>query len=109
MAKKTKKTGRTPVRAGEDLPDSRELLADIRELIEAARAGVAQAVYSAQVILHWRVGHRLLADILKYQRAAYGDQIVATVSRQLPADYGRVFAEKSLRPMIQLAASCPRS
>jgi predicted nuclease of restriction endonuclease-like (RecB) superfamily len=108
MAKKTKKTaGRTPVRAKEDLPDSRELLADLRELIEAARAGVAQAVYSAQVILHWRVGHRLLADILKYQRAAYGDQIVATVSRQLTADYGRGFAEKSLRRMIQFADVFP--
>src|SRR4051812_29217377 len=56
ISKKTKKTaGRTPLRAKEDLPDSRELLADLRELIEAARAGVAQAVYSAQVILHWRV------------------------------------------------------
>lgn len=108
MAKKTKKTaGRTPVRAKEDLPDSRGLLADLRELIEAARAGVAQTVYSAQVTLHWRVGHRLLADILKYQRAAYGDQIVATVSRQLTADYGRGFAEKSLRRMIQFADVFP--
>ena len=82
MAKKTQKTtGRTLGRAREELPDSRELLADLHELIKAARAGVAQAVYSAQVILHWRVGHRILADILKYKRAAYGDQIVATVSR----------------------------
>jgi predicted nuclease of restriction endonuclease-like (RecB) superfamily len=108
MAKKAQKTtGRALAIAGEELPDSRELLADLHELIEAARAGVAQAVYSAQVILHWRVGHRILADILKYKRAAYGDQIVATVSRQLTADYGRGFAEKSLRRMIQFADVFP--
>ncbi len=46
------------MRAKEDLPDSRELLADLRELIEA-RSRVAQAVYSALVLLYWQVGHRI--------------------------------------------------
>jgi hypothetical protein len=48
-----------------------------------------------------------VSDILKYKRAAYGDQIVATVARQLTADYGRGFAEKSLRRMIQFADLFP--
>ncbi len=107
MAKKSKRTGQAPAKATEPLLDSTALLADRRELIEAARASVAQAVHSAQVILHWRVGHRILADILKYQRATYGDPIVATVSRQLTADYGRGFAEKSLCGMIPFANLFP--
>ena len=107
MAKKPKPTRQTPVKVLEPLPDSAALLADLRGLIESARAGVAQAVYSAQVVLHWRVGQRILSDILKHKRATYGDQIVATVARQLTADYGRGFAEKSLRRMIQFADAFP--
>lgn len=86
---------------------ARKLIADLRELIEATRTGVARAVYSAQVLLHWQVGHRILAEILRYKRASYGEEIVATVSRQLAADYGRGFAEKSLRRMIQFAQLFP--
>ena len=107
MANKPKPTRRTPAKVPESLPDSTALLAELRALIEAARTGVAQAVYSAQAVLHWRVGQRILAEILKYKRAAYGDAIVATVSRQLTADYGRGFAEKSLRRMIQFADFFP--
>jgi len=86
---------------------ARKLIADLRELIEAARTGVARAVYSAQVLLHWQVGHRILAETLRYKRACYGEEIVATVSRQLAAEYGRGFAEKSLRRMIQFAQLFP--
>ena len=107
MAKKPKPTRRTPVKVPDPLPDSAALLADLRGLIESARAGVAQAVYSAQVVLLWRVGQRILSDILKRKRATYGGQIVATVARQLTADYGRGFAEKCLRRMIQFAVAFP--
>jgi predicted nuclease of restriction endonuclease-like (RecB) superfamily len=107
MAKRPKPTRRTSARASEPLPDSAALLADLRELIDSARAGVARVVYSAQVVLYWRVGRRILSDILKHKRATYGDQIVATVARRLTADYGRGFAEKSLRRMIQFADVFP--
>jgi predicted nuclease of restriction endonuclease-like (RecB) superfamily len=85
----------------------RKLIADIRDLIEASRVGVARAVYSAQVLLHWQVGRRIMADTLRHKRAGYGEEIVATVSRQLSAEYGRGFAEKSLRRMIQFAQLYP--
>ena len=107
MAKKPKPARRNPPKAPETLPDSANLLSDLRGLIDSARTGVAQAVYSAQVVLYWRVGKRILADILEYKRATYGDQIIATVARQLTVDYGRGFAEKSLRRMIQFADVFP--
>jgi predicted nuclease of restriction endonuclease-like (RecB) superfamily len=99
MARKRKTTDPTPAQ----FPGSKKLVTDLRELIEAARSGVAQAVNSAQVVLHWQVGHRILSEILRHRRAAYGDQIVAAVARELTADYGRGFAEKSLRRMVQFA------
>jgi DUF1016 N-terminal domain len=92
MAKQPESTRQIPAKAPEPLPDSVAFLMDVRRLIESARAGVAKAVYSAQVVLYWRVGQRILSDILKHKRATYGDQIVATVARQLTTDYGRGFA-----------------
>ena len=47
----------TPAKAPELIPGSTTLLADLRELIEAPRSAVAQAVNSAQVMLYWQVGH----------------------------------------------------
>ena len=37
----------------------------------------------AQTLLYWRVGRRIHADVLGAQHAAYGEEIVATLSRQL--------------------------
>lgn len=107
MAKKRVPKDRSPIKSTSATPAPRKLLADLRSLIEGARSGVAQAVNSAQVLLYWQVGHRIQSEILRHDRAAYGEEIVATVSRQLSADYGRGFAEKSLRRMIQFARVFP--
>src|SRR3954468_23874808 len=107
MAKKRGPKDRSPTKSTSATPAPRKLLADLRSLIEGARSGIAQAVNSAQVLLYWQVGHRIQTEILRHDRAAYGEEIVATVSRQLSADYGRGFAEKSLRRMIQFARVFP--
>jgi predicted nuclease of restriction endonuclease-like (RecB) superfamily len=107
MAKKRNPSEKTPVRSGARSPSADRLLAELRGLIESARSGVAHAVNSAQVLLYWQVGRRVLSETLGHKRASYGDEIVATVSRQLTAEYGRGFAAKSLRRMIQFAGAFP--
>jgi DUF1016 N-terminal domain len=107
MAKKRTKNEDLPAKTPSENPTETKLIADLRELIESARMGIALAVNSGQVLLYWRVGERILMDVLQSKRAAYGEEIVATVSRQLTADYGRGFAEKSLRRMIQFARIFP--
>jgi predicted nuclease of restriction endonuclease-like (RecB) superfamily len=107
MAKKRAPKGRLSSKRVPVAPATRKLMADLRSLIHATRSGVAQAVNSAQVLLYWQVGQRILTEILRHRRASYGEAIVATVSRQLAADYGRGFAEKSLRRMIQFAQLFP--
>ena len=102
MAKKRVQKGRSPIKSVSATPAPRKLLADLRSLIEGARSGLAQAVNSAQVLLYWQVGHRIQTEILGHDRAAYGEEIVATVSRQLSTDYGRGFAEKSLLCVSEL-------
>lgn len=87
--------------------DPAALLADLRQLIEDARQSLAVAVNSAQTALYWHVGRRISLELLAGGRASYGDAIVATVSRQLTQAYGRGFAEKNLRRMMQFATVFP--
>jgi hypothetical protein len=107
MTKKPRTTRRTPARADEPVPDSTALLADLRELIEASRAAVAQAVNSALVFLYWQVGSRIRADVLRDKRAAYGEQILPTLSAKLIPEYGQGFSERNLARMIRFAEVFP--
>jgi predicted nuclease of restriction endonuclease-like (RecB) superfamily len=84
-----------------------KLLADLRSLILSARNEVARAVDGRLALHYWSVGHRVRKDILKQKRAAYGEEIVATVSRQLAAEFGDGYGEKNLRRMLQFAERFP--
>lgn len=83
------------------------LVADVRELILSARQTVARGVNAALVLLYWKIGQRIRADILNEERADYGQKIVATRSRQLATEFGNGFHEKNLRRMIQFAETFP--
>lgn len=83
------------------------LAADIRQLILEARATAATAVNATLTTLYWRVGQRIRQEVLGNKRAGYGEEIVATLSRQLTAEYGQGFAAKSLRHMMRFAEVFP--
>jgi len=80
---------------------------DIRKLIEEARQSVAITVNAGLTMLYWKIGRRINLEILKGERAEYGAEIVAALSRQLETDYGRGFSEKSLRRMVQFSTVFP--
>ena len=65
------------------LQTSDSLFQDLKSLIVEARQDVARQVNSALVLLYWRVGQRIRQDILKEERAEYGEEIVPTLSAQL--------------------------
>jgi predicted nuclease of restriction endonuclease-like (RecB) superfamily len=83
------------------------LLVDIRSVIARARQQACTAVNAAQTYMYWHIGQRIHIELLCSERAPYGAQIVATLSRQLVQEYGRGFAEKNLRRMVQLAQAYP--
>jgi predicted nuclease of restriction endonuclease-like (RecB) superfamily len=76
-------------------------------LIRQTREGVARAVNSALALLYWQVGHRIRTEILKEKRAEYGGRIVPVLAAQLAVEFGKGFAEKNLRRMVQLAELFP--
>ena len=79
------------------------LLTDIRALIEESRRQTTAAVNMGLTLMYWRVGQRIRLDVLKGERAEYGKEILSTLSAELEPLYGRGFAEKNLRRMVQFA------
>ncbi|MBW2108913.1 MAG: DUF1016 family protein [Deltaproteobacteria bacterium] len=83
------------------------LMDELREWIQQARISAARVVDEHLCALYWRIGTRIRMEILKDQRAEYGAGIVSAVGRQLEAEFGRGFSEKSLRHMIRFAEVFP--
>jgi predicted nuclease of restriction endonuclease-like (RecB) superfamily len=98
MSKSNKQTVPNNLAATED-----QLVQELSQLIEQSRQQAVIQVNSGLTLLFWHVGSRIRQHTLQHNRAAYGRQIVVTVSRQLESTYGRNFEEKNLRRMIQFA------
>jgi predicted nuclease of restriction endonuclease-like (RecB) superfamily len=83
------------------------LLVDLRQLIAAAREQTARVVNAGLVLMYWHIGRRIQADVLKNERAEYGQEILQTLSEKLTQEFGRGFSEKALHRMIQFAGVFP--
>ena len=83
------------------------LLGDIRPVIETARQQTAHAVNSTLVMMYWQIGKRIREEVLGNERAEYGEEVTATLSRHLTAEYGRGFGVRNLEQMIRFADVFP--
>jgi predicted nuclease of restriction endonuclease-like (RecB) superfamily len=88
-------------------PGNTALVRDLRKIIQQARLKVAHSIDSALVMLYWRIGRRIQEDILKQKRAAYGEEIVVTLSQQLTTEFGKGFSRYNITRMIQFAEAFP--
>lgn len=85
-----------------------ELINNIKSLINQSKINIAIKVNSEMTTLFWHIGEHLNNHLLKKQRAEYGKQIVATVSRQLQEEFGtKSWSEKDLWRMMQFASKFP--
>ncbi|MDO9147069.1 MAG: DUF1016 N-terminal domain-containing protein [Hydrogenophaga sp.] len=83
------------------------LLAEVRQLIDAARQRVASAVNAELTQLYWHIGRRISAELLQGQRGTYGQQVVAELARQLTADFGKGWSERQLHYCVRVAEVFP--
>lgn len=84
------------------------LFGEIRQLIDSAKKQVAIAVNSAMTMMYWHIGDRINRELLGGERAAYGKQVVANLSKQLTAEYGgNQFSSLNLRRMMMFASTFP--
>jgi len=83
------------------------LFHELRSLIEETRSTVATTVNAALTMLYWRVGKRISKELLQEERAAYGAEILPTLSAKLLRDFGRGWSERNLAYMVRLAETFP--
>ena len=86
-------TGGTPVNT--------TTLAEVRELILAARQQVAQTVNAGLTILYWQIGACIRKDVLKNKRAEYGGEILQALSAKLVDEFGRGYSPRNLASMVR--------
>lgn len=86
---------------------SKNLLKEIRTLIDQAKGRTVSMINNEIVLLNWNIGKRIKTEIIQNERADYGDQIVATLSQQLIHDFGKGFTRSSLFRMIQFYECFP--
>ena len=67
----------------------------------------ARGLNAALVVLYWQIGQRIRTDILRYQRAEYGEEILPTLSAKLVPEFGQGFSSRNLARMISLADAFP--
>lgn len=90
----------------EGLPPE-DLFRDLRRLIVEAQRHAAAAVNMSLTALYWRVGQRISKELLRGDRAAYGEVLIGQVAERLTDDYGRGFTRKNLWRMVQFAEAFP--
>ncbi|MBU0600422.1 DUF1016 family protein, partial [bacterium] len=90
-----------------DIAIKQDFFNEIKSLIEQARSDVAASVNAQLTLLYWQIGKRVRDEILKGERAEYGEQIVVSLARQLEQEYGRGFSHKNLRHMLRFAEVFP--
>ena len=83
------------------------LFNDIRTLIDSARQRAAVAVNVELTLLYWRVGQRVNTEILKGVRAAYGKELLPTLSTQLTELYGKGWSQRNLANMVRFSQTFP--
>lgn len=105
--KKSAKKMASTVKSEPSLALPEQLLDDVRKLIRRTREGVAQAVNSALVLLYWQVGQRIRIEVLRSERATYGEEICSTLSNKLAGEFGSGFSRPNLTRMIRFAEVFP--
>lgn len=90
-----------------NLVTSKNLIEDLRYMIDKTRQSIASTVNAGLTSLYWHVGNRIRKEVLQEERAEYGRSIVVSLSRQLVLEYGNGFTDKNLHRMIQFAEVFP--
>lgn len=83
------------------------ILNDLISIVEETKVQIDIQANSSLTIMFWQLGKRIKSEILEYDRAEYGKEIVVTLSRELTSIFGRSFKDKNLRRMIQFFEKFP--
>jgi predicted nuclease of restriction endonuclease-like (RecB) superfamily len=79
------------------LQDNTLYIAEIKKILSSARDKAYYAINSAMVEAYWQIGRRIVEEEQHgKERADYGTYIVKTLSKELTAEFGKGFSERSI-------------
>jgi predicted nuclease of restriction endonuclease-like (RecB) superfamily len=81
----------------------------IRDILNAARTGVARTVNTAQVLSNWLIGREIVEEEQQGQsRANYGENLLKNLAQKLKQDFGTGFSYPNLKFIRQFYLSFPQ-
>jgi predicted nuclease of restriction endonuclease-like (RecB) superfamily len=84
------------------------LFARVAAILEEARGKVVRAIHSNMVIAYWLIGREIVQALQRGdERAEYGKQLVAKLSKQLTERYGSGFSVANLKNFRQFYLCYP--
>lgn len=85
------------------------ILVDVVDLLEEARRTSARAVNAIMTATYWAIGRRIVEEEQGGRtRAGYGEELIARLSRDLTARFGRGFGEVNLSQMKRFYMNWPQ-
>jgi len=87
--------------------DKTILLKNISKIIESRKNRAGSYANREITLMYWEIGRYIGSVLLGGERAKYGKQIFATLSRKLVEKYGNSFEEKNLYRMVQFSETFP--
>ena len=79
------------------------LFETVNELIAGAKQRIASTANHELTLLYWKIGKSIRDVVLQNERATYGKEVVANLSRRLTDQYGRGWSEQQLRHCLHSA------
>jgi predicted nuclease of restriction endonuclease-like (RecB) superfamily len=92
-----------------ELTPIKALSEEIKSLVVSSKQQVARTINSTLTLLHWNIGKRIQTELLKSSRADYGSEVVANLSKDLTANFGRGWSKRQLHHCIRFAELYPDS
>ena len=86
-----------------EMINAAELFERVSAIIENRKFRAVAYANSEVTLMFWEIGQYVNSVVLEAKRAAYGKQIVATLSLQLQEIYGSAFEQTNLRRMMRFA------
>jgi len=85
------------------------IFARVRDILESAKSNVARTVNTTQVVANWLIGREIVeAEQAGEHRAAYGKQLLKSLSARITEGYGRGFSVSSLQYMRSFFLAYPK-
>jgi predicted nuclease of restriction endonuclease-like (RecB) superfamily len=75
---------------------------NIKTIINTSKKEAITQLNNTMVLSYWDIGEELKREILKDERATYGQEVIQKISNRLTLEYGKGYSKASLLRMIQV-------